>query len=286
MEGIFLNSVLDMGEENVFDFIEDKLNFAVGDYDDYLTPIGSYIVMGTPFYSSFDEWANIEGKYECDEYFETFEDCSESTKAMLRKRYPEIISSWLDSNNLSAYDLEFMRLLRMQYKAIENLSQGKDVDNAEKTIARTKMITGQNCLEYLVFLKPVLEGLGLSAQPGSSWTALRDMQGSQLCAVLTGIDPCFRDSELLSRMHEDFEYYKDLINEITRVQSANLQSALDEIYYNSNASIPSRIRRMVSVAGGFFEDKNTATQFVLSHYDSNVREVDIRKKAFAKEKTK
>ena len=61
MEGINLNASMNKKTDNVFDFIEEKLAFGVGDWEYYLTPIGSYIVNGSPFGSSLSEWANEYG---------------------------------------------------------------------------------------------------------------------------------------------------------------------------------------------------------------------------------
>lgn len=246
---IYLNASMDINERNVFDFIDSKLVFGVEESDYYLTPIGSYIVNGSPFRDSFSEWVNEYGIFDYE--FDSFEECPESIKAKLQEDYSKFISSWLDNNNLSSEDLKELDLLRLQYRAIVDLSHEKNVEDSKRTIAETKKATGKNVLEYLVSLKPVTSR---KSRPISEtdyynypWTSLRDRQGSQLCAVLTGIDPCPNDSrqndgfimqdldssrsEFLSRMHADFERYENIIDEIT----------LDQV--NSNASTQGIVRR-------------------------------------------
>ena len=230
MEGINLNASMNKKTDNVFDFIEEKLAFGVGDWEYYLTPIGSYIVNGSPFGSSLSEWANEYGLDEyCNGDYESFEKCPESTKTMLQQKYLDLISSWLQENNLSTEDLKDLDLLNLQYQAIVNISHGKDIEKSSEIIADTKTTTGKNCLEYLVSLRPITgEANSYLKRP---WTSLSDRQGTQLCAVLTGIDPFITETKnhddiieedlddtrsiVLSRMHAWFEFYKNVINKIT-----------------------------------------------------------------------
>ena len=131
MKGINLNASMNKKPDNVFDFIEEKLAFGVGDWEYYLTPIGSYIVNGSPFGSSLSEWANEFGLDEyCNGDYESFEKCPESTKTMLQQKYFDLISSWLWENNLSTEDLKDLDLLNLQYQAIVNISHGKDIEKS------------------------------------------------------------------------------------------------------------------------------------------------------------
>ena len=235
MKAINLNATMNTNSNNVFDFINEKLAFGVGDWDYYLTPIGSYIVNGSPYCNNLAEWAN---EYGIDEYcngdFKSFEECPESTKSMLQEKYLDLIHSWLSENNLSNEDLRELDLLNLQYQAIVNLTHGKDIDNSKEIIANTTTTTGKNCLEYLVSLRPIVNTSYENPSLNSSWISLNDRQGTQLCAVLTGIDPFVTSKkhndeiieedladgrlDFLSKMHADFEYYKNIINEISLEQ--------------------------------------------------------------------
>lgn len=234
MKSNFLNT---SENNNVFDFIHDKVSSGLEGWRYYLTDIGNYIVNGSPFYNDFNEW--VENTYiYYDEYgYNSFEECPEIVKEEIQERYYEEITDWLTANNLKTDDLKMLDLLHLQYQAIEDYSKGIDIDNAKKTIAETKMATNKNCLEYLVSLKKLYGPISYEAGK-YYWTSLLDKQGSELCAVLTGIDPALvfeepsdERTELLSEMHNQFLHYKEVINELTKEQDTELLSDLDVYYY-------------------------------------------------------
>lgn len=293
MPAFFMNAEMNTKEENVFNFIEDKLAFGVAEWEYYLTNIGTYIVVGSPLYSGIKEWANEWGIFDyCDNKYNNYDECPPEAKALLEKSYNQETAEYLRNNNLSQDELKMLRLLHMQYNAIKNYSKGIDIDNAKKTIASTYLATRKNCLEYLVSLKKISGPK--KDNPGKYyWTAMLDRQGTQLCAVLTGIDPFVNNeiysnspiimedtnpdrSSLLSRMHNQFLQYQGLINEITKEQKEILRTNLDEIYYNSNASVNSRILNMGIIATDFFKDRDIALKYISNNYKINTREIDIK----------
>ena len=320
MPAISINAVMNTEEDNIFNFIHDKLFLGVGDYEYYLTDKGSYIVSGKPFYSGIEEWAKEQGISEnCDRKYKTYDECPPKVKALLEKKYYQTIAKWLKERDIPQDELKMLELLHLQFKAIEDYSKGIDPDNAKKIIAGTQIATGKNCLEYLLSLKEMSGPIQYN--PGKYyWTSMTDRQGSQLCAALTGIDPSrisrFDDDDyddfpifdddlpiiddddlpiimenahpdrgsLLDRMHNQFLQYQGLINEITEEQTEILRSSLDEIYYNSDASVHSRILNMVKIATEYFKDRDIAIKYISNNYDTKAREIDIKNEHHSKGK--
>ena len=92
MPAIFMNAAMNTKEDNIFNFIHDKLAFGVGDYEYYLTDKGSYIVSGIPFYSGVEEWANEWGISEnCDRKYKTYDECPPKVKALLEKNIIKLL---------------------------------------------------------------------------------------------------------------------------------------------------------------------------------------------------
>jgi len=301
MPAIFMNAAMNTKEDNIFNFISDKLAFGVGDYEYYLTDKGSYIVTGYPFFSGVKEWAQKWGIFEyCDNKYKSYDECPPKVKALLEKKYYQTIANWLKECDISQDELKTIELLHLQYKAIKDYSKGIDPDNAKKIIAGTQIATGKNCLEYLLSLKEMSGPI--QYDPGKYyWTSMTDRQGSQLCAALTGVDPSrksrfYDDSpiimedthpdrgSLLSRMHNQFLQYQGLINEITEEQTEILRSNLDDIYYNSNASVHSRILNMIKIATEYFKDRDIAIKYISNNYDTKARKNDIENEQHSKGK--
>ena len=202
---------------NVFEFINYKLAFGGGEPEFYLSKQGEYIVDGYPFRFDWKEWAYNHG---LDSEFgvEDFENCSEDIIEDIKFEYEESKEEWLRLSGIEENDFGTLELLHKQYKAIEEYSKNPNNEEAKQIILGTFALTGINCLRYLVDLKTAEE-----------WRNLTDGQGSQICAVFTGYDPCrFSDDEqrksILSYMHRAFCFYLDLIDQLTaekEIQSEN-----------------------------------------------------------------
>ncbi len=203
-----LNALLHEKEQNVFKFIELKLTFGVGEQHYYLTRKGEYIVDGSPFGNNWIEWAKDYGIDE--EYgIENLEKCSKEITEELIDSYEDFKLEWcMEAGIKDIEELEQLELLHKQYLAISQYSENPNDENAIQTIVDTYSATGINVLKYLLSLKTTEE-----------WHSMGDLQGSQLCAVLTGFDPrkdlySEKRAAVLSKMHESFNQYIDQLDNI------------------------------------------------------------------------
>ena len=302
MPAVFLNASLNKDTKNVFEFIDDKLAFGVGEWSYYLTDIGEKIVEKNG-HKNWIEWADdyyIYGDYG----YNSLKECPKIIQEIIRNQYKNELEEWLVKNNLTRKDLKTINLLHKQYEAISDYSNGINVEEAKKIIAGTTLITGINVLKYLVSLKKIDDP---SMRDGWKyyWTHLTDRQGTQLCAVFTGIDPFNRRNEsrfntndslflyedmdderskILQNMHQQFLYYTNAIDEIALEGQKDLIQKLEAIYNNSNASIHSRILNMVNEATPYFGNRKTAVEFISNKFNTFARKVDIQKTSTIKHK--
>ena len=192
--------------KNVFDFIDNKLAFGVGEHSHYLTPIGAYIVGGSDF-KDWKRWA-INFGVDSDYGVEDLETCPSEIAEKIKKECEEDKEEWMNSNGVTEEDLDKLDLLHEQYLAIVQYANNRIDENAVETIDRTYRATGINCLKYLVSLKTQ-----------EQWHYLSDFHGAQLCAVFTGFDPNNDPNNkareaILSKMHYEFCYYANVIDNI------------------------------------------------------------------------
>ena len=204
------------GADNVFEFLSRKLALGVGDNSYYLTDKGAYIVTGYPILDgNWKQWALDCGLY--DEYnVDPNSPLPNEISLRMQGAYDFFRMDWRKSRGLSVEDLEMLNSLRKQYLAISKYSKNPNDEEAINCIAETYLATEKNCLEYLASLKSEEE-----------WIELRDFQGSQIRAIMTGYNNMnnsfaewsrqYDDANrayILNKMSSEFNFYKDKINEI------------------------------------------------------------------------
>ena len=234
-EVVFMNNELNyFDDNNVFDYIETKAIHGVRGSDEYLTPIGNYIVFGSPFYSGWEEYAK--------EYYHKLEECSEQEKATIKDEYDNYKETWLKNCNLQEDDLSTLDLLHEQYLAIKQLSHDPNNEDAKTTIIDTYEKTGENVLSFLVRLKTQKQ-----------WCELTDQQGRLLCFVLTGKDPFFS----VSNLYEIKWYIEHPI--LFGMDSESMRRIEDMIsYYNSIDEIYDLLKKydfLFKMHGSFIDNK-------------------------------
>lgn len=122
-----LNDCTNYDVKNLFEFIDCKLAFAIGEYSFYLTPKGKFIVKGEPY--DF-EWKDTKNRV------------------------------------ISDKELMTLDLLHKQYQAISKYSFDPSDEESKETIMMTYELTGINCLRYLSNLKTTSEWLNMQDSQG------------------------------------------------------------------------------------------------------------------------
>ena len=209
---IFINESLNDDSRNVFEFIDSKLAFGVGEWDYYLTKKGEYVVEGCPFCHNWYEYGLRYGDISEDDP-STMEEFPKERVEEIMESYNESKEKWLEDAGVTEEDLNTLELLHKQYLAIVEYSKNPDDEEAINTIPETYNDTGINCLKYLASLKTE-----------EQWHQLGDLQGTQLCAVITGYDPNPKSNSeerkvILSKMHNAFVFYTDEIDRIVSEKS-------------------------------------------------------------------
>lgn len=211
MEVLNFNALINEEEENLFDYIECKVLFGAGDSEYTLTKKGACIVEGPPFEGGWIQWAydyGLNGEYGVDDLGH----CPEEIAAEIRERFEDAKYDWMYNAGMSEEDMATYKLLHKQYLAVVNLSKGIDVDESKRIIRDTYAVTSVNCLTRL---RQVREEAGL----------IDDLQGSQLCAVLTGVDAIPSSdttrTKTIEKNRRMYLEYESLIEKIYHGENAN-----------------------------------------------------------------
>ena len=207
---IFLNE-RKSSTKNIFDFIDEKLAFGVGECSYYFTDIGAYVVDGPWYCYTFEEY--VDSFDTSSEYgYYGFDDCPDDIKEAIKYQWGTLKYQFMDQFNLTDEDIERLDELHKQYLAIVGYSKAKTDEEKsvfEKIIRETYASTGINCLELL--------------QQKQDWTKIIDLQGLQLAVAVGGcVNEPIKDkayAKYLEEMHEIYNSYIDKIYEICNVKT-------------------------------------------------------------------
>ena len=120
-------------------------------------------------------------------------------------------------------DDDTLELLHQQYLAIKEYSKDPFNEEARVIIKSTYEKTGINVLSYLRNLKT-----------DDEWHKLRDFQGAQLCAVITGYDPLYVKeaklrNEILFKQHCAFCHYIRKIDSIVSEKEKDINNGISKV---------------------------------------------------------
>ena len=206
------NKVVEIWEEDVFDFLDAKLAFATGETEKYLTHQGRFIVEGNRY---SDDWVSDAENYGyADGKNGEDIDLRNGDKDVIRKikeRFDANKAEWYRDAGIDETNIHIFELLHEQYEALRAYAKDNTNQQAIDTIVRTYRETGINCLTYLSQVKSLAE-----------WASLTDFEGSMICAVIIGHDPNFKEypfqerKDILDTYHRQFYHYTGEVDRLVK----------------------------------------------------------------------
>lgn len=208
-------NVVEIRDEDVFDFIDSRLAFGTGESEYYLTNQGEFIVNGNPY---TDDWiADAENYgYSVDEKGEGIDlrNIDQETLEKIKTKFEDAKAEWYEEAGIDETNIHIFEALHEQYEALRKYAKNNADQEAIATIVRTFKEAGNiNCLSYLASLKTVEE-----------WAYADDdgLFGSHLCAIMTGFDPGYpkypnaERKLLLDTYNKEYWHYSEEVNRLVK----------------------------------------------------------------------
>ena len=160
--------------KSICHLIDDVCTYGVGDSIHYLTLVGHYIVRGTKFMNSWEEY--------CEEFYWPVDNLDEEDKAKIEEEWKKSVEcnreAFLNYTGATLSDLQLFDWLREQYLAIEQWTEDLENEEKERKVNEAYRKTGINVLEYLKQLKD-----------DDEWMKITDYKGTYIAYAFTGKDP-------------------------------------------------------------------------------------------------